>query len=593
MTKKVRQDTDSLDCVSLCLCILELLVMKEYPKRDVRGSLSILDESQVFSSLFRLYGDNGPQVVFLDSSRITEGILNLISVILSEHSYQSMRVIVDAGVENLLRSPLAARLDGVWTSIMAFLTSLLCATESLGSSDIASRAHQMTTDFVRLNEESLLGTFSTIGKMSSDGKVPELRLPQLIRARSAMDLLNRLTVHRNMQVTCSNFYEKGNKLAMHLVSSMGCFLGASAIARSLFHTIELLESTDDMAIEHSSSLSDLGPSYLVSAIGVPNASYEAVKCAHRINQAVKAVGEDQTANQDLFPERWNPAHRPRAASDPQSLESRKKKSREKVTNKLALRFEYEVACLLSTSLSLIWRFHPSQRAFVSPRRGHSLSNYPSIRSGRMVTLQENETITGTNVRYAKVLSIDTINRRCRVKFLNEVEAEVGETQITGVEDESKKRSLFLVSPAPRYIADLHSTPSTGHLILLLRWCSQFTDELQGLEFGSVELVRRLAEITSCVLASEIVTQADNAIESQLARQLVELFGEGKELRGLGAVFSEFGAEGRMKSVVCTTFWEGMRAKLGEILRTNPSHASTPKRNPLVSIITQPGRTLFS
>lgn len=265
---------------------------------------------------------------------------------------------------------------------------------------------------------------------------------------------------------------------------------------------------------------------------------------------------------------------------------------------------YKVATCLFTALRVLWKTHPAANCFVlfSPEEAAQLDAMRLVRCGTVIgfrsldmrTHRGFDTINRAlanhfdDIRFGKVMYCDTVNRRWHVQPADGVSdvVVVPERQLAGIEDLTKRTSLFAHSAAPNSSTTLETfglSASTGHLILCLRWCSQFYTEIQG--NGSLQssepmlsLTVRLAELTSALLGTEFSIREEARISQPhsihlepdvlLARQILDLFEDPTDFSvppaNLDIPLRR--REGRLKILLNLTAWKSMRSQLSFYLR---------------------------
>jgi hypothetical protein len=162
-----------------------------------------------------------------------------------------------------------------------------------------------------------------------------------------------------------------------------------------------------------------------------------------------------------------------------------------------------------------------------------------VNPGTVVAFRSNN----FDLQYGRVVRSDTLSRKWLV-YLEESgrEAIVHEQNLAGVEDVTKRRSILSYLPAPDSANDIEKfgpNASLGHLILILRWCIQFQQELGSDSRHSTlssmtTIVRCLAALASSVLGTEVSLHIESDqgsfpskfADGILAAQILNLFSEG-------------------------------------------------------------------
>ena len=190
-----------------------------------------------------------------------------------------------------------------------------------------------------------------------------------------------------------------------------------------------------------------------------------------------------------------------------------------------------------------------------------------------------------NLSFGKVLQSDTVNRRWLVQTGENSQTFVLESQLAGVEDLTKRRTVLQNSHAPDSSTALESfrqTASVGHLILVLRWCSQFQAENDSGNDSSVlasntALTKSLAELSAMLLGTELSLRQEGQrgesrvktqIDIQLARQILDLFGERSDFKDMQPNMEPRVTcnEGRLKYLLSERSWTSSRNQIADFIK---------------------------
>lgn len=160
-------------------------------------------------------------------------------------------------------------------------------------------------------------------------------------------------------------------------------------------------------------------------------------------------------------------------------------------------------------------------------------------------------------------------------FAEDIEIEVSASQFLGVQDPEKRIALVPRMEAPDSSTELETLTgkpaSTAHLVLCLRWCRYFYNELKS-GFGGMDdenFVRRFAELTSGLLSVELSVHnhiASSAASSILDCQLLDLYGESYEIQRVSGSSAGNDLEGKLKPLISKGSWESARFHLRAYLK---------------------------
>jgi hypothetical protein len=200
-----------------------------------------------------------------------------------------------------------------------------------------------------------------------------------------------------------------------------------------------------------------------------------------------------------------------------------------------------VVCLF-LALRVLWKTHPASNSFIviSEDEASLLDAMRFVDLGTIVAFRSSSKVN--ELDYGRVMRCDTLSRTWLVRSeKNGLESIVHECQLAGVEDVTKRRSIFAYASAPDSANDIEvycQSASLGHLILILRWCNQFQSELQRSSNTSTlnamsAIVKCLVEISSSLLSTEISLRLESnngaypnsTNDVELARQVLHLFSD--------------------------------------------------------------------
>jgi hypothetical protein len=502
----------------------------------------------------------------------------------------------------------------VWRASMKFVSAALRTARMCSFTLVSTRLLELALSFLSVNKITVVECLEQCAAVSFDSEFPVLTLNSLREASLILSIVSELCTSGAIDLfkrRHPDLFESLLRISRSLLPSIGSFLGSSGSSRELFRAIEDLEEADAMALDSVPQLAALGPTYYVLAGGISNGRHEAIRYSHFVSRCSTPVTEEDTLAQNLYASRWSRDTRERSPSDPDSLSSLETKCRETVTCRLAFQIENEAAHVLFFALSVLWRTHPTASSFVmyTADEAERLDAMQLVRPGMTIAFRlirqscssllicdittASETAE-TPIYYGNVLKADTVNRRWEVSYCDGGETPwnttiVTERQLAGIEAPSRRRGILGFAAAPQSSAELLaslSAPCVGHLILILRWCSQFREESEDqvavLTGGRPSfVVTRLAELVSAFLGTEVSihrqesSSVDRDLDSSsssslrtLALQLLDLFGDEAEFNELfaGTGSLPIQRKGRLEAVVSGDTWDIVRSQLGKELR---------------------------
>ncbi len=354
--------------------------------------------------------------------------------------------------------------------------------------------------------------------------------------------------------SCGSSYKKILKASVELAKMTSSFLGSIGNARELFMAL----SDAKAMLDQPSAMMDAHP---LLAEGIPNARHEAIRNAHFAHSCcILATKEDfrdahTATTKDASGE---------SESTQNSTSSLEQSFQIHVNNKFIAEVEQVAGCCLFNSLAVVANAHPASESFVSltPEEATQLDVAAMINPGAVVAICPQNTTAQSLKRYriqkpqsasyARTIRCDRSTRSITVKYVKSGEIEhVPWSWLVGMEDTSKKHSLFSYLPAAKSIADadVRGQPSLGHLVLALKWCRHFSSSSSSLNDATTPpmyLVNSVAERASILLCTEVLLH-DELRDSHSRRdettrkinmQLLDLFGSDFVSSSLSAVMNE-------------------------------------------------------
>lgn len=491
----------------------------------------------------------------------------------------------------------------VWRAGLKFIAATLRSSSRNTDARDETMAHYCTIafDFLMSNREVLLASMrqcsSVISENDDSKRHPKFTLNALLEATLIMSVVSELTsrfVVDQFQRGCPELYSALVAEAKSLVVSISSFLGASGSSRELFRAMADYETADTIPGDQNSQYLAFSSVYQFMSSGVSSAKHEAILYSHFVTRCSSAVTREDRESQSEFPPRWERTPRDGSTEDPRSMSSLEDTSRSSVTSKFAFQLEQIASECLFSALSIVWKTHPSATSFVmfSEEEASRLEAMALVRQGMIIAFRtsssggvlvadDSSSPEQRPVYFGQVLHCDTVHRVWNVRMMASASGMGGDTcfvrdfELAGVEDANKRRCTLKFCPAPETCSDLEAmgrSLSVGHLLLVLRWCNQFTSEERG---GST--TSRLAELAAAFVGTELSLhhEAGNRhgimkldAEKMLSAQLLDLFGENPEF---GFEYEDaYGdppvrREGRLKNVVCGSVWQAVRKQLGNEL----------------------------
>jgi len=355
--------------------------------------------------------------------------------------------------------------------------------------------------------------------------------------------------------SCGSIYKKILTASVELTKMTSSFLGSIGNARELFMAL----SDAKTMLDQPSAMLDAHP-LLVE--GIPNARHEAIRNAHFAHSCcILATREDF---RDAHTATTKDARVGESESTQNSSASLEQSFQIHVNNKFIAEVEEVAGYCLFNSLSVVANAHPASESFVSlsPEEASQLDVASVINPGAVVAICPQNTTAQSLKRYriqapqsasyARTIRCDRSTRAITVKYIKSGEIEhVPWSWLVGMEDTSKKHSLFSYLPAAKSIADadVRGQPSLGHLVLALKWCRHYSSSSSSLNDKNTTpmyLVNSVAERASILLCTEVLLH-DELRDSHSRRdettrkinmQLLDLFGSDFDSSSLSAVMNE-------------------------------------------------------
>jgi hypothetical protein len=487
-------------------------------------------------------------------------------------------------------------------TMLLLATSLRTASSSLLTGESTPRRiYFIASEYVSKHDKSILGCLRQVSNSESNARLTVrvlreaasvLSVVSELCARNAVDLFKRSHPH---------LYRDLLDEVQAVARAICCYLGAAGASRELFKGLDAEVS----AAANPTSFAGLSPVFDILANGVSNAKHEAIRFSLFASHSSSAVTNEEHKAQSDYPISWAP--RARSASmenNPRSESSLEQSSRSSVTCAFAFLLEKEASSCLFHAVNIIWKTHPSASSFVtySPEESARLDGLSMVKTGMVIafrSINESRLLMSHHdfdsnkqhsagyadpLAFGEVLSIDTVNRCWQVRFVGSNElCYVGERQLAGVEDITKRHSILAYAPAPETSTELEAAQqpgalglSVGHLILGLRWCHE-----SHMEFGVQPSTSRLAEVLSALLGVEISLHNESKshrvrrqpeASNMLGAQFLDLYGEEPEL-GLNQFGIDDDApsfalrrEGRLKMILAKGAWDAIRQQLHDEMR---------------------------
>ena len=351
--------------------------------------------------------------------------------------------------------------------------------------------------------------------------------------------------------SCGSIYKKILIASVELTKMTSAFLGSIGNARELFAAL----SDAKTMLDQPSAMFDAHP---LLAEGIPNARHEAIRNAHFAHSCCILATMDDFRDAHIATTLAAQAGESENAQN--SSANLEQSFQIHVNNKFIAEVEQVAGYCLFNSLSVVANVHPASESFVSlsPDEASQLDVAAVINPGAVVAIcQQNTTSQSLKryriqppqyARYARTIRCDRSTRAITVKYLKSGEvARVPWSWLVGMEDTSKKQSVFSYLPAAKSIADADTrgSPSLGHLVLALKWCRHFasSSSLNG-NPPPKYLVNSVAERASILLCTEVLLHDElrdahsrDETTRKINMQLLDLFGPDGDSSSLSSVMN--------------------------------------------------------
>jgi hypothetical protein len=232
-------------------------------------------------------------------------------------------------------------------------------------------------------------------------------------------------------------------------------------------------------------------------------------------------------------------------------------------------------CLFTASLFL-WKTHPAANCFISISSEEALEidSMRCVKPGNVISFRE---ASKQIVRIGRILRSNTVERIWQVQVDDEESViDVSCSDLAGIENVARRTTILGHVQAPDSSAAIeafHRSASLGHLILGLRWCSQFfseSNEQSSLQGEPITACIRLAELLVAILGIEVSirdevrrNQCDSTITQVdvcLAHQIFDLLEDVTDVSDHTDSYTGR-REGRLKSILHSECWKQIRIQL--------------------------------
>lgn len=350
--------------------------------------------------------------------------------------------------------------------------------------------------------------------------------------------------------SCGSIYKKILTASVELTKMTSSFLGSIGNARELFVAL----SDAKAMLDQPSAMLDAHP---LLAEGIPNARHEAIRNAHFAHSCcILATKEDF---KDAHTATTNDAQQGDPTKTQNSSASLEQSFQIHVNNKFIAEVEEVAGYCLFNALSVVANAHPASESFasLSPEEASQMDVAAVVNPGAVVAICPQNTTSQSLKRYrvqlpesaiyARIIRCDRSTRSLTVKYIKSAEIKhVPWSWLVGMEDSSKKHSLFSYLPAAKSIADsdTRGRPSLGHLVLALKWCRHFSSSF-GKNTPPMYLVNAVAERASILLCTEVLLHEElrdshsrrDETTRKINMQLLDLFGSDFDSSSLSAVMN--------------------------------------------------------
>ena len=525
-------------------------------------------------------------------------------------------------------SPMGGREDPVhriWMLSMEILSSALRSTRQRKGTLDAERTKsyfiRLALDFLGSYQEELFMCIADCcGAMNGSTSKP-FTLNALHEAKAILSLVSELSSRENRDEFARQagpLYEQFVRASLSITVSLSTFLGAVGTSRELFIALTELESPGTSALSPGSNR----PRNPLLANGVPHSKHEAIRYSHFARQSFACVTKSNYEDSTKIPDHFKHLSEGRVNDPP--LE---RNCRQAVTSSFILQLEKAASECLLRAISIAWDSHPAASSFVmfSYAEATRLDPMPLVKPGMIIAIRPGGSegvIADTNhesIRFGKVLHCDTVNRSFHINMqsgrreggstsneLSSAVEVVSANRLAGIEDVSKRQCVAAYRPAPDSAADLELAGShltLGHLILILRWCHQFSASAGASEGGQSDTVRRIAEQTAALLGAELSIHHEigspvnmpKADRSRLDWQIMQLFGDSIRAQEATTGQSPLSVvqQGKLQNVMSDRAWDAIQPQVQrEVSRARDELEQKEKRRREKRGLTQDAQFTF-
>jgi len=457
-----------------------------------------------------------------------------------------------------------------------------------GQDSIGARFLDMSIEFLRVYEEPLLVCLASCVKPSKMTRFALDEAKILVSLIAELSKRNVRTSFVNSNIDlCQKFLEY-SKIAL---VGLGNFLAAVGTSCELFAALDEYASTDQDCYEDLTMppIGQLRRS-LLSSIGIPTATQKAMRLSNYAAGRLEQISQEDFEAATIVPDHL------KALAQKRTHQSKSEQiCRDTVTNRFSGDLVRSSAKFVCQALSLVLRTHAISKSFyMFPDADRSIDSMnlvqPGIVIGYRPNIGQSMLVDSSNyecLRFGRVVKIDTFARTWEVQVIREEGNDfdildgrkeiVQASQLAGMEDKSTRTpSTSLLTSAPESMDDFESAPtylSTGHYILILRWCHQQSSLLQS----TPSYIQQIAEQACVLLGADLVLHGlkgsfvnkDKKELLKLDDQIFELFAdkahltanlENEEQQQQYQTSSSL-VEGRLKEIIDASVWEGLQSQV--------------------------------
>jgi hypothetical protein len=398
----------------------------------------------------------------------------------------------------------------------------------------AERLFKFTVSFLVENQESLLRCMDVCSAVEFGQKASKdqtFSLMILNEAKLAVGIVSVLCTRATIDIFKGGHTELLQVFTHHatlLLVGLSTYVGASAMARDLFSVLNDIEEADSVTTDSGLDLLRHGPAQRIFANGQQNAKHEAIRLtSHFVLNCVKVTTlEEEAARRTFCIQRENSKKininaELSSTTTAAKISSLERECRSGITNLFAFQTELEAAECLISVIRILRITHPASSSFFQYRDDLRL-----VVPGMVITYHDDDQ-GYSPLKLAKVLRCDTVNRRWFVQPIVDEDDDYHETtkhddnvvynyQLVGWEDHTRRVPMLSLLAAPESSSDLDKLSkgprlSIGHLVMTLRWCCQFHEELllssdilSNHDAGRASSIPiRLAEVASSLLGLDL------------------------------------------------------------------------------------------